>query len=158
MQPSTEEEPSVSASAAQPATVNKPHKQVSPFVESIYTHPTSITSEEYGLRRDLHVQLSSSRLRKLSDVEECEVQPDHVSNFPLRYGQRRPSNTSSPVSFIYPSPTSSHTITIMYFSLVLILYQLSNFGRDPFTFNFESQMMARRQSQKRDMNSVEVRI
>ena len=100
MQP-TELEPSVPASTTLSVTVNKPQVQVPPFVESIYTHPIMMnSSEEHNLRRNLHVQLSnvsSYRLRKLSDVEECEVQPD-VSNFPLRY-QRRPSNTSTPVSF-----------------------------------------------------------
>lgn len=103
MQP-TEEAPSVPGSATLSVTVKKPQVQVPPFVESIYTHPTVMnTSEEHSLRRNLHVQLSnvsSYRLRKLSDVEECEVQPD-VSNFPLRYGQRRPSNTSAPVSLTF---------------------------------------------------------
>ena len=115
----TEEAPSVPASATLSVTVNKPQVQVPPFVESIYTtHPTMMnTSEEHSLRRNLRVQLSnvsSHRLRKLSDVEECEVQPD-VSNFPLRYGQqRRPSNTSAPVSFTFL--THHPTLLILLFS------------------------------------------
>lgn len=111
MQP-TEEVPSVPGSATLSVTVSKPQVQVPPFVESIYTHPTMMnTSEEHSLRRSLHVQLSnmsSHRLRKLSDVEECEVQPD-VSNYPLRYGQRRSSNTSTQVSFaLLPSDVIPH--------------------------------------------------
>lgn len=82
--------------AAPPSIETKPYAPIPTAFESMFTPPTNLTEEEHH-RKGLRVQLSnvsSSRMRKLSEVEECEVQPD-VSNFPLRYGQRRTSNVNT---------------------------------------------------------------
>ena len=77
-------------------------------LESLFTPHAKIQEAKAKIQEDdinvvgkrLHAKLSnvsaSSRLRKISDVEECEVQPE-LSNYPLRYGQRRQSNTSRQV-------------------------------------------------------------
>ena len=70
-------------------------------LESLFTpHAKTHKDDVDVVGKRLHAKLSnvsaSSRLRKISDVEECEVQPE-LSNYPLRYGQRRQSNTSRQV-------------------------------------------------------------
>ena len=88
----------------------KPSDSVPSTFQSLFTPPALAlepSEADHELQRGggshtggkLHAHLpnvSSSRLRKLSDVEECDVQPQ-VSNFPLRYGQRRPSSASRKV-------------------------------------------------------------
>ena len=93
-------------SVLSPPSPNPPDSVPSTF-ESLFTPPALTPEAEWAggshTGRKLHVQLpnvSSSHLRRLSDVEECDVQPE-VSNFPLRYGQRRPSNASRKVNTGY---------------------------------------------------------
>jgi hypothetical protein len=83
-----------------PPSLPPPSDSVPPTFQSLFTPPVLRLEAGQGggggsyTGRKLHAQLpnvSSSRLRRLSDVEECDVQPE-ASNFPLRYGQRRPSN------------------------------------------------------------------
>lgn len=75
---------------------------IPPTLESLFKPPQNApketTEEEIGALRKAsihgHLQnVSTSRLRRLSDVEECEVEP-LASNYPFRYGQRRSSNTN----------------------------------------------------------------
>ena len=42
-------------------------------------------------------------------MEECDVQPE-VSNFPLRYGQRRPSNASRKVKLINVTMSTNYCV------------------------------------------------
>ena len=97
-----------SLSPPPPSESPKPSDSVPSTFQSLFSPPALRLEDGQGgegsgshTGRKLHAQLpqanvSSSRLRRLSDVEECDVQPE-PSNFPLRYGQRRPSNASRKV-------------------------------------------------------------
>lgn len=93
-----------------PSESPKPSESVPSIFQSLFSPPALRLDGQGGgecdsgshTGRKLHPQLpqanvSSSCLRQLSDVEECDVQPE-PSNFPLRYGQRRPSNASRKVN------------------------------------------------------------
>ncbi len=112
-----------------PSESPKPSDSVPPTFQSLFTPPVLRLEAGQGgggggggggsyTGRKLHAQLpnvSSSRLRRLSDVEECDVQPE-ASKFPLRYGQRRPSNASRKVKSIIIIVTS--TTIMQKFSLM----------------------------------------
>ena len=102
-----------SLSPSPPSESPKPSDSIPSTFQSLFSPPALRLEDRQGgggggeggsgshTGRKLHAQLpqanvSSSRLRRLSDVEECDVQPE-PSNFPLRYGQRRPSNASRKV-------------------------------------------------------------